>query len=258
MNSYKIFKDGSGFTRISLVSELADDIIVGKKHDDNGQISDRDESFESRETSSAPDEHEQQKIENIEIIKAEAHARGKQEAEQTILHELRQAIDAFTCASKEINSLHKNLLEQSSGDTINLVMALSQKIVNRELRTDREAIVRTLQQAIEISLDNSEYDIWLNPDDLDTVEKMRESSGERTSGLEQIRLKTDPEITRGGCRLESTICTVDATIESQMESIRDFLEEQIQDSGNRGQEAGDRGQEIENKEHETPNPRFKR
>jgi flagellar assembly protein FliH len=177
---------------------------------------------------------EQQTTVDIEAIKDEFYALGKKEAEQEASRGLQQAASTFTCACTEINALHKNLLEQSRGDTINLVMALTKKILARELQTDREAIVRTLQEAIEISLDSSEYDIWLNPKDLDTALKMTEGLSEKTNGLKQIRLKTDPDISRGGCRLESTICRVDATIEAQMESSREFLEEHYRETESKG------------------------
>lgn len=236
MSSYKVFKDSSRFTRTSLVSEVA-----GIEKSSCPQATAVVESNKETVEGVSPSTVSRQQAElNIEAIKSESYALGKQEAEQAIASDLHQAVDAFTCACTEINSLHKNLLEQSRGDTINLVMALSRKIVGRELQTDREAIVRTLQEAIEISLNSSEYEIWLNPDDFETVEKMTKSIREKFSSLKQIRLKTDPAVSRGGCRLESSICTVDATIEAQMEIVGAFLKEHLQD--NRNQKTEDRRQ----------------
>ena len=45
-------------------------------------------------------------------------------------------------------------------------------------------------------------------------------------GLERLVFKTDSSISRGGCLLESAVCSADATIETQIESLREFLEEQ--------------------------------
>jgi flagellar assembly protein FliH len=44
--------------------------------------------------------------------------------------------------------------------------------------------------------------------------------------LERLVFKTDASLTRGGCLLESLTCSVDATIETQVESMKDFLREQ--------------------------------
>lgn len=262
MSSCKIFKDNPDFTRISLVNEFTDKIAGKNKGDENRHQIDSDgcslvSAVTDNETTveaKSPTGNKQPPV-DIKAIREEFYQLGKQEAEQTILNELHQAVDAFTCACTEINNLHKNLLEQSRGDTINLVMALCKKIVVRELRTDREAIARTLQKAIEISIDSSEYDIWLNPDDFSTVEKMTETFSKQIRDLKQIRLKTDPSISRGGCRLESTICRVDATIETQMESIREFLGEQLwsQESEDRDQKTKDINKKTENGESETQN-----
>ncbi len=253
MSSYKIFKDNAEFTRTSLVNESVEQTITEKIKNNNNPLTSRGKSALSVDSSGTANdttvvaqetfatEHESHKPVDIEAAKIQAHALGRQEAEQEIRRELQLTVDAFTCACTEINDLHTNLLEQSRGDTINLIMALSKKIINRELNTDREAIVRTLQQAIEISLDSSEYEISLNPDDLAIVENMQEDFNQRTGRLKQIYLKTDSSISRGGCRLESNICTVDATIEAQMESAREFLEEH----GTVLQETGDRGQGTE-------------
>jgi len=41
------------------------------------------------------------------------------------------------------------------------------------------------------------------------------------SGLENITLQSDATIEPGGCKLESSCCTVDATLTNQIKVIRD-------------------------------------
>ncbi|MCF6186081.1 MAG: flagellar assembly protein FliH, partial [Desulfobulbaceae bacterium] len=161
---------------------------------------------------------------DLEAIKAEAFEQGKLETEQAMQSGLQKTLEAFTHACEEVDSLHKNLLEQSRGDMINLVIALSKRIIGQELTTGRDIIVDTLERAIELAIKHNEYDIWLHPDDLSTVEEMVPKLISSVQKLEHITLKTDPDITRGGCKLDSSICTVDATIEAQLETAREFLE----------------------------------
>ncbi len=236
MSSSKIFKNDPSFTPVSLISEK----ITPDFSEEDRQVStpppeketpaemDGKQSAATTETSPPP----QTPLPDIDAIRAEAYAQGKlegqqscQEDKQAQLSELRSAIKAFTQACSEVDNLHEELLEQSHGDMINLVIALSRKIIGREVATGRDVIADTLQNAIAMAMKHDEYDIWVNPDDLAVVEKMVPDLINSMQQLNHVTLKTDKEILRGGCRLDSDICTVDATIEAQLQTARELFEE---------------------------------
>ena len=225
----KVFKDDPSFTRVSLISKGTQSTPPPEPGGQDRKPLEEIQSREpGRETSSAPPPKEtppEPPAPDIEAIRKEAYEQGKFEAEQTMQTGLQTTLDAFSRACEEVDSLHKNLLEQSRGDMINLVIALSKRIIGRELTTGRDVIVDTLERAVELAIKHNEYDIRLHPDDLSTVEKMVPNLINSVQKLEHITLKTDPNITRGGCKLDSSICTVDATIEAQLETAREFLEE---------------------------------
>ncbi len=237
MSSSKIFRDDPSFTPVSLISENIQLEVAAKDNQPPTQkpaqqppaadtVKQPPTSPETTPPSPQPP------VPDIDAIRAEAYEQGKQDAlqgnketEKTQQSELRQTIEAFTHACIEVENLHEEILEQSRGDMINLVIALSRKIIGREVATGRDVIANTLKKAIELAMKNNAYDIWLNPDDLATIEKMVPDLISSVQQLNHISLKTDQEILRGGCRLDSDTCTVDATIEAQLETAREFLEE---------------------------------
>ncbi len=231
MSSSKVYKDDPSFTPVSIVSQQqvqhAPTSSTAEEHEASPQSEARPPESDhlqgpgptdplTPEPTSSPD---------LETIKREAYETGRLEAEQHLQSRLQVTLDAFSQACVQIDSLHQNLLEQSRGDMINLVIALSKKIIGRELTTGRDIIVDTLKNAIEHAIKNNEYDIWINPKDLAAVEEIVPELIRSVQQLEHITLKTDPQITRGGCKLDSSVCTVDATIEAQLETAREFLEE---------------------------------
>lgn len=240
MSSSKIYKDDPSFTPISLVSEeihtpspIPTELKQTPQKSDIKPLS-TDTALHTSpvDDGPSPSSASQPPGPDIDAIRAEAYEQGKREAkqgnlesEQALRKGLQQTLEAFTHACAEIDSLHQDLLEQSRGDMINLVIALSKKIIGRELTTGRDVIVNTLRNAIALAMKHNEYDIWLNPEDLSIVEELVPELISSVQQLKHITLKTDPEITRGGCRLDSDICTVDATIEAQLETARDYLEE---------------------------------
>lgn len=233
MSSSKVFRDDPSFTRVSLVCEK-----YTQSPEDTSPLSDRgapspeaDRVLRSEPEKSPEidkpiiEEPPDQLPPDIDAIRREAYEQGKLDTEQAVQTGLQNVIDAFARACTEVDNLHKNLTEQSRGDMINLVIALSKKIIGMELTTGRDIIVKTLQNAIELAVKHNEYDIWLNPEDLSVVEKMVPELISSVQQLEHITLKADPQITRGGCKLDSSVCTVDATIEAQLETAKEFLEE---------------------------------
>ena len=242
MSSSKVFREDPSFTPVSLVSaRIQPDTAESDKQpptpDPTEQPQAADPDRQSPPAAATTQPSPQPPLPDIDAIRAEAYEQGKQDAlqgnrenEQTQQSDLRQTVEAFTRACADVDNLHEELLEQSRGDMINLVIALSRKIIGREVATGRDVIANTLKKAIELAMKNNEYDIWLNPDDLATVEKMVPDLIASVQQLNHIILKTDQEILRGGCRLDSDICTVDATIEAQLETAREFLEEKSTNS----------------------------
>jgi len=230
----KVFKDDPSFTRVSLISkgnarpEPSSPEPRGPERERHETVHGQDPGQEPSSTAQPPPPEDNAPVSpspDLETLKAEAFEQGKLEAEQEMQSNLQKTLESFSHACEEVDSLHKNLLEQSRGDMINLVIALSKRIIGRELTIGRDTIVDTLERAIELAIKHNEYDIWLHPDDLSTVEEMVPKLISSVQKLEHITLKTDPDINRGGCKLDSSICMVDATIEAQLETAREFLEE---------------------------------
>lgn len=245
MSSSKIFKNDPSFTPVSLVSEKIQPDSVDMQDQHPIPVASETEQPEQEGVQSPPAQEmpspaSQPPLPDLDAIRAEAYAQGKLDAqqgtkenEQVQLSDLRQTIEAFSRACAEVDNLHGELLEQSRGDMINLVIALSKKIIGHEISTGRDVIASTLKNAIDLAMKYNEYDIWIHPDDLAVVEKMVPELIRSVQQLNHITLKTDPNILQGGCRLDSDICTVDATIEAQLETAREFLEEKSSNDDDR-------------------------
>jgi flagellar assembly protein FliH len=163
---------------------------------------------------------------NIEAVKQEAYNQGKKDTLAQYQAEFHQTIEALAEACQKIDNHRRMLLKRTRGDVINLIIDLSKKILGQELATPRNTIAIFLQGAIEQAIECEEYHVTLNPDDLAFAEEKAPELIASIRGLERIVFKADKNITKGGCLLESTACFVDATIETQMESTKEFLEEQ--------------------------------
>ena len=163
---------------------------------------------------------------DLAAIRQEAYNRGMADLSAQFEQELRQAVAAFAAGCQKIDNQRKTMYQRNQGQMVNLLIQLCEKILRRELVAPRNIIAATLEAALDQAIESEEYHVTLHPDDLAVAEARVPDLVAATRGLERLVFKTDPGMTRGGCLLESATCTVDATIEQQLDSTREFLAEQ--------------------------------
>lgn len=235
MSSSKIFKDDPAFKPITLISEeITPDkaTVVQQAPEPDAQEEEsqarEDQADDMEDTPEPPPSVPAPPLEPVDVekIRQEAYQQGQDDARQEMQLRFESSLKALAETCRQLDDLHGNLLNGSRGEVINVVIALTRKIVGRELSTRRDVIASTLEAALEAAIASDEYLVTLHPDDLALAEEMHPSLVNSIRGLNHIVFKTDPDITRGGCLIESNICSVDATIEGQLEAAREFLEKQ--------------------------------
>jgi flagellar assembly protein FliH len=163
---------------------------------------------------------------DLEAIRQEAYNQGVADQIARFQIDLERTLLAFDQACRKIDKLRRQILDHSRSDLVNVLIALTEKILGQELATPRNVIASTLQTAMEQAIESEEYYVTLHPEDLAFAEAQRPELIAAIRGLERIIFKTDATISRGGCLLESAVCTVDATIEGQLEGVKSLLLDQ--------------------------------
>ena len=108
---------------------------------------------------------------------------------------------------------------------INLSVAISEKIVKREILRD-SIITEVLSDALKKVVGANRVIVKLNPDDFDLVEAAKDSDFSIES-FDKIKFEKDNRIEHGGCNIETEIGNVDARIASQFAEIKKQLEHNV-------------------------------
>jgi len=116
----------------------------------------------------------------------------------------------------------EQLILNSEPEIIRLAVEVASKIVNETVKVDSEIIVRTIRQALERTHDQGSIQIFISPGDLALLET---ELGEYFTELKGAghTVMADPAIGAGGCRLETDYGTIDATIATQLEVLREKM-----------------------------------
>lgn len=154
---------------------------------------------------------------------AEAFVRGRREAATEAEVRFGKAADALAEAVEEISRLRESILSNASQDMLHLVLNIARQVIQAELSVNSDVIVGTIDRALQAAVRADSYHLRVNEEDLELVTRQKPLFMARISGLHNLTIEADPEISRGGCRLESEFGAVDATIENQLDVIRHTL-----------------------------------
>lgn len=108
-------------------------------------------------------------------------------------------------------------LESAGADRVlELAVTLASQILRRQVEVDRIALLAPLRDAIAAVIDqNTHPRVHLNPQDHALLRDELEADGL----FRGCRFVADPAITRGGCRVDTAQCEVDATLETRIERV---------------------------------------
>jgi len=160
---------------------------------------------------------------DISIIEQNAFASGIEAGKKQAEEDFENSAQTLLCICSELDTLRETILRNSSGEMKELVIAISEKIIKHSVAEQEETIVATIKDAINLAVNSDEFEIQINPDDLSIVENFKQEIIDSISGLDNIVLKPDTTLERGGCKLESSSCTVDASMLSQIKVIHDSI-----------------------------------
>jgi len=187
-----------------------------------------EEIFEESPHSSSPPQREEADPGLVEQKIEEAFSRGRQEGGKESEQRFGKTIEALAQGLEEISRLRESLLSNGSQDMLCLVLAIAKQVIQTELSVNSEVILSTIEKALHAAVRSDTYHIKINPEDLALVTEKKPLFLARISGLKNLTFEADAAIARGGCKLESELGEVEATIESQLEVIRQTLESAVE------------------------------
>jgi flagellar assembly protein FliH len=123
----------------------------------------------------------------------------------------------------ELSALPRRILTDYRGWLIDLSLAMARHIVQRELQTDPELILQFINQLVGEAEQKHNLTLYIHPSDLELLEKYTDLRAAIQAPADQIAIKADPRLLRGGCRLESDIQVLDASLDARLALIEERL-----------------------------------
>ncbi len=155
----------------------------------------------------------------------EAYARGLREGLEQAGQRLESATKALADALDEVSRLREKLAQNSRQDMLRLVMAVAEQVIRTQAAVDSGVVMNIIDNALQSAVRSDRYRVRINPADLAAVNEQKPLFIASVSGLKNLHIEADANISAGGCRVDSELGEVDATLETQLETIRQALTE---------------------------------
>ncbi|MBN2063923.1 MAG: hypothetical protein JW745_03895 [Sedimentisphaerales bacterium] len=119
----------------------------------------------------------------------------------------------------------KQLIWQAEQSFVVLAVKLAEKVIRREIEVNPELICQSVRAALEVVAHTTNVVVKVSPCDVAIIEDLKGSLGDVLGRFENVSIKPDEAVEKGGCIVQTERGRVDARIETQLARIaRDILE----------------------------------
>jgi flagellar assembly protein FliH len=151
----------------------------------------------------------------------QAKRTGSQEGHEEAKQELLPSLVAFGHAGQSLIVFEEQLITRFTPQIVRLAVEIAEKIIGHALEADPQIVASVLERAKREVADAKQLRIWLNPADhkvlAETCPELIKIGSETGRTVEVV---ASDDVSRGGCRLETEMGLVDATLPTQIEEIR--------------------------------------
>ena len=173
-------------------------------------------------------EAEQLKVKAAEEGKVEGHATGLRQgldaAKQQMSAQLQQTCDQCNAMVAAAEQEARQILQDAEPKIIELVMAISRKVIIDEVETRPTVVLELVRGALARVRDQNQIIIHVSPDDYEFIMQSRRILQAVVGAEQTLTVTADAVLGKGGCLIETSFGTVEAGIDTQLDSIHRVLQ----------------------------------
>lgn len=135
---------------------------------------------------------------------------------QTLLPALRQVI-------QDLHHARQTWLSHWERSAVHVAAAIASRLIRRELSQAPEITLALVREAMELAAGSPQIRVHLNPQDHQSLGPQVQALFRELATVGTPELIADPEISAGGCRVETRFGVIDQQFEAQLARIEEEL-----------------------------------
>jgi len=169
--------------------------------------------------------------EDLKLSEQAAYERGKKDAEATLQGQLEvMKTEYATEQQQKLADFFKNIQDDLGGQVPRMLQSLEKHVINLAADiamkivagtpVDKSMVETVVKDALAKAEKDTDVVVLLNEADLELLSQADSELLQRTHGSSEVVFKASPEVSRGGCLLETRYGTVDARIETKADVLK--------------------------------------
>lgn len=148
---------------------------------------------------------------------------GKAEAYRAELPRIKERVEKFDHILQQFDSCKEKIFSANEAFLMELIAEVSGMVVLKEIELDKDYVRRLVTTLLQQLSTKEDLKIHLSEADFANVEALRSSLEKEFGKLNNTTIEASPEISVGGCKIETRFGVMDASIASQIENVRRAL-----------------------------------
>lgn len=134
---------------------------------------------------------------------------------------LSSALQSATKMIKEVSLLKEEIVRDSEKWIIDLIFAVTEKIIHKEASTSRDIVAAVLKDAVVGVRNQEKINVRLSPLDCQYMREVSPQFFNELRGAETMSFEEDDEIMQGGVVIETRFGGIDARLDHQLNNLRE-------------------------------------
>jgi flagellar assembly protein FliH len=156
---------------------------------------------------------------------------GREEGRRLVYEEYAQALEQAAAILEEAPSIKRRMIAEAESFVLDLTIEIARKVIGEQLMLDKENVIALIRKALSRTQEYKSVTVAVSPDTYTYVQENRAKLLEVLDSQVEITIIPDDAVTDGGAVIRTTMGSVDARVDVQLEEIKKALQAVLANEG---------------------------
>lgn len=162
---------------------------------------------------------------------AEGHKLGLEEGQKRAFEEHSRVIldnvGEMSEIIKSLKNMKKDMCSFNEAHMIQLLFHMASKLAHAHLNYENQPLVEVMKQAVELAQGEENIMVHLSEKQMAFIENLQSQKKVEFDFMDKVKLVANPDISVGGCIIETNYGEVDARVEQRIQKLWENIKENL-------------------------------
>lgn len=163
----------------------------------------------------------------------QGYAEGRAHAEEEVRQEWSGKLAEAKALLENAYRMKEQIIQEAEPFLVELSTAIAAKIIGRELESSPELVIELIRKSLLRRREQGVVTLCVAPDQFAFVQAARDELELAVDSQAELQIVPDPTVTDHGCIIRTSLGSIDARIDTQLEEVKQALLQAAAESGER-------------------------